>query len=336
MAHRNLLKYTVTIDPDNGIDPVFSVEIKHGEYLDFDISIKKGHEFAGVRETTEGANSAVIMTEAPRIYHDSSYIVVWKQIGYIQDIKITGVSDMQYTGAAVTLPGLKITDGDYKLINCRDYTVRYSNNVNVGKATALITYKGIYTGKSSLSFNITKADIAAFKAKGTITSSFEETVLAYNKKLQKAKPVLTLSAGGKKLVLKENRDYKLIYAGTDKNAEDYSADAFREAGTYNIRVVGMGNFEGDFSLRETITTDKLVSKLAVSGLKKSYPYTGKEITPSFEVKDGRTVIGAYVIDPENGKGSFVSDFLDYSIGTNTALGTATITISAKKGKTNID
>ncbi len=239
-------------------------------------------------------------------------------------LSVSGLSDMPYTGKAVTLPNLKVTDNKYELVNGKDYTVNYSNNVNAGVATITITYKGNYKGKNVLNFNILKGNIKNLKNKGTITSSFNENVLPYNKRVQKVKPAITFVSGGTKMILKENRDYKLVFEGTDKNATGYDPDAFKEPGKYTIKVEGIGSFEGSFDLYEIITADKLVGKLTVTGLKKSYSYTGDEIKPFFTVKDGRNEIGRY---DENG---FSSDYLTCKIDSNKNLGTATIELTAKK------
>lgn len=59
-----------------------------------------------------------------------------------------------YYGAAVE-PGVMVHLGD-ELLDCdKDYTVTYSNNNGLGKATATIKGKGAYTGQQKLEFNIT-------------------------------------------------------------------------------------------------------------------------------------------------------------------------------------
>ena len=76
-----------------------------------------------------------------------------------------------------------------------------------------------------------------------------------------------------------------------------------------------------------ISGDKPVEKLTVSGLKKSYSYTGSPILPHFVVKDGKTVVGEYTED------GFVSEngLLGCSVSYNTKVGTARILLTANKG-----
>ena len=59
-----------------------------------------------------------------------------------------------YYGAAVE-PGVMVYLGDELLDYDKDYTVTYSNNNGLGKATATIKGKGAYTGQQKLEFNIT-------------------------------------------------------------------------------------------------------------------------------------------------------------------------------------
>lgn len=65
---------------------------------------------------------------------------------------ITGIKTMYYTGKAITQPGLKVKG--YQAGT--DYTLSYTNNKNVGKATVTIQFKGNYTGSLKKTFQIKK------------------------------------------------------------------------------------------------------------------------------------------------------------------------------------
>lgn len=73
----------------------------------------------------------------------------------ISKCKVAKISSKTYSGKKKT-PAPVITDGKYKLIKGKDYTVKYSNNVKVGKAKITITGKGIYKGTITAEFNIVK------------------------------------------------------------------------------------------------------------------------------------------------------------------------------------
>ena len=75
----------------------------------------------------------------------------------IRNMKVA-LSEISYTydGKAKT-PSVRVQDGEYLLQAGTDYTVTYSNNINVGKATVTITGTGNYTGSISVNFEIKKA-----------------------------------------------------------------------------------------------------------------------------------------------------------------------------------
>ena len=52
------------------------------------------------------------------------------------------------------IPILSIKFGNMVLVEGRDYTVDYCNNINIGKALAKITLKGNYSGKMDIPFYI--------------------------------------------------------------------------------------------------------------------------------------------------------------------------------------
>ncbi len=85
------------------------------------------------------------------------------------------IADQTYTGKAVT-PAVTVKMGNVTLKNGTDYTVAYSNNVELGKATAVITAKGQYKGTYTTTFNIVLAKVANLKAKASGTSA----VLTWN------------------------------------------------------------------------------------------------------------------------------------------------------------
>lgn len=69
------------------------------------------------------------------------------------------IADQMYTGKAIT-PAVEVTYNDsvlgtITLEEGKDYTVTYSNNTEVGTATAVITGINGYTGSKSVNFNIT-------------------------------------------------------------------------------------------------------------------------------------------------------------------------------------
>ena len=70
--------------------------------------------------------------------------------------EITGISDKVYTGKAVKQK-LTVKVSGKTLTSGTDYSVKYSNNVDAGKASLTVTGRGRYTGKVSRNFTIKKA-----------------------------------------------------------------------------------------------------------------------------------------------------------------------------------
>nr|MCR4581978.1 Ig-like domain-containing protein [Prevotella sp.] len=83
---------------------------------------------------------------------------------------IADIASQTYTGAPIT-PTLTVTLDGKELTAGTDYTVSYTNNTNVGTASATITGKGNYTGTASKTFTIAAA---------TISASAEDVVVTYD------------------------------------------------------------------------------------------------------------------------------------------------------------
>lgn len=83
---------------------------------------------------------------------EANFTIVTK---HISDVKVASVADQPYTGQAVK-PKLTVTDGIIYLVEGKDYTVTYYNNVNEGRATVKLTGKGNYSGFTTTSFAISE------------------------------------------------------------------------------------------------------------------------------------------------------------------------------------
>ncbi len=74
-----------------------------------------------------------------------------------------------YTGEEI-LPDVTITFGDRELEIDKDFTIKGTDNINVGTATAVIEGAGSYAGSKTLQYTITPADMKD----AVVTTSFEE------------------------------------------------------------------------------------------------------------------------------------------------------------------
>ena len=138
----------------------------------------------------------------------------------IASLTFDNVEDKIYTGKLIT-PEIRIKDGDTVLIKDTDYTINYSENMNVG--TAKITVKGIgnYTGSVEKNFNIVAKEIKNV----TILDIEDQTYTG--KEIQ---PSVVIQSDG--ITLQEGTDYTIKYTSN------------KSVGTATIEIVGIGNYTG--------------------------------------------------------------------------------------------
>lgn len=213
-----------------------------------------------------------------------------------EKVEVTTIPDQEYTGEEL-VPEIQVSIGTKTLTLGTDYRVSYENNTNPGTAEVTVEGLGNYCGTVMRTFKIVKTPKDFTKAEVSgIKTSYEYTgksitpvpVVKYENK--------TLTAG---------TDYKVSY----KNNTN--------PGTAEITVEGMGDYRGTVTRNfKIVKTPKDFTKAAVSGIKRSYDYTGKNIKPVPVVKYANKVLTA-------GK--------DYDVAyvNNTKVGKATITITGK-------
>ena len=81
----------------------------------------------------------------------------------IENATIADIPSAVYTGEAIT-PEVSVTLDGVQLISGTDFSVSYTDNINVGTATAIVTGQGNYQGTASQTFQITKAGAAVIAA----------------------------------------------------------------------------------------------------------------------------------------------------------------------------
>lgn len=157
------------------------------------------------------------------------------------DAKITGLPTSQiYTKSQVT-PNPVVTIGTTVLKKDTDYTVKWSNNINVGRASVEVTGKGRYAGSNMATFNIIAKNINRCK-----TNSI--AAVSYNKRSQT--PIVVVRDGSK--VLAPNVDYTISYKSNKK------------IGTGVITLKGMGNYSGTKKVKFSIVSAPITGLKATS------------------------------------------------------------------------
>ena len=171
-------------------------------------------------------------------------------------------ADQEYTGSELK-PVVTVYVGERKLAAETDYTVEYSDNINVGKASILVTGTGNYTGTVKGSFAITAKSI------GTAVVTVADQIYTG----EKLTPEVIVTLDGKVLPATE---YDTEYASNVNK------------GTAYVTVIGKHNHSGQVKKAFEITAMDI--SVCDVGIAESVSYTGSEIKPDVTVKLGDTVL----------------------------------------------
>ena len=121
----------------------------------------------------------------------------------VKRLKVTFAKKATYSGSTKRLAPT-VTFAGKELAKGQDYTLRYSNNVNAGKATVTITgVEPYFTGKVNKTFKIAKAPIKKANVK------LSAKTLKYRGKAQKPKVTVYDIGKNKKVKLRQGVDYKV-------------------------------------------------------------------------------------------------------------------------------
>lgn len=157
--------------------------------------------------------------------------------GSIGDASVAAIKTQVYTGKAIS-PAPAVTYGGKKLTKNKDYTVSYSSNKAVGKASLKITGKGLYKGTKTVNFNIRPAVVKNVKVVSTgeksvkltwkkVTGADSYAVYRYDgtsKKWKRIKTVKTASYTDSGLTRAKGYSYKVKAIKKASGKEYISAD----------------------------------------------------------------------------------------------------------------
>ncbi len=165
------------------------------------------------------------------------------------DFSVSGISTSgyTYTGKPIT-PNVVIKDGSKILAKNTDYTITYSNNVNVSKETSKVVVsingKGNYKGSAKIYFTIKPASIS----KATVTPIADKTYTG-----NKVQTSIVLKLGS-----------------TTVSTSNYTVTYYNNVNTgrATVRLVGKGNYTGSKTVYFKILP-KMVSGVKQTGASKS-------------------------------------------------------------------
>ena len=124
---------------------------KETNYQLYTFMSKGEHSVKSIFSDREEEYTVSFIGDKPIVTGDGNVSVTYPDwtIQSIEKAEITGVPEsMYYTGKRITIPQLKVTLDGYELIPDNDYTVVYTNNKEVGRAS--FSVKGINSYKGTL------------------------------------------------------------------------------------------------------------------------------------------------------------------------------------------
>lgn len=175
----------------------------------------------------------------------------------------------------------------------RDYTVSYSNNINVGTATVTIVCIGNYCGTVKKTFKITMRTIKESDVTWDLSST-EYTG-------EEIKPGVSVDG------LKEDVDYTVSYSNNI------------DAGTGTVAVTGINNCDGVISKTFTIAQQDISGK-TITIKKDVYTFTGQAISPKTTIaglEEGKDFTVSYQNNTEAGTATITVTAQGNYTGTNT-------------------
>lgn len=206
-----------------------------------------------------------------------------------------------FTADSIT-PVVQVTYGGKTLTETKDYSVRYSNNTNVGEASVIVSGMGSYYGSVTKTFTITAKDIAGSDVVATVSD------MGYAGG-HPVVPQMSLTYNGH--TLEAGRDYNY----TITNNEYVST----ELSTAQVTFTGIGNYTGTKMVPFKVTQTNLAGG-TVKLEQASAVYSGSEITPAVTVTcpvgDGTTYTLQEGVDYDITYSGTVKDAGKYSISVN--------------------
>ena len=190
--------------------------------------------------------------------------------GVDSDVDVTAINPQIYTGSAIT-PTLTVTNNGKALVLDKDYTVEYSNNINVGtSAKATLTGKGNYTGTKDVFFRINPNIASATVTLENVDNAAYDGTTLWT-------PTITVKVG--ESTLTKDTHYSVEYI----NSVTGTTDPLLNAGTVTVKIKGIGTegYSGETSTFFTIAP-MAVAEAGITYLLDAAPeYTGQAVKPAF-------------------------------------------------------
>lgn len=181
----------------------------------------------------------------------------------ISELEISDIQDQTYTGQEIK-PKVVIKDGSKTLVENTDYTLTYSNNTEVGRATVIINGIGNYEGRTEKTFNIKNSANRKSLDNVTVSNVADQTYTGIQ-----ITPAVTIKDDT--YTLNDKVDYELKYSNNIN------------VGNATITITGIGNYEGTKTVTFKINP-KDIKNITVQSIPDQV-YTGNKIEPELQLKD---------------------------------------------------
>ncbi len=220
-------------------------------------------------------------------------------------------SDMNtYTGAEIT-PEISVRSEGTELVKGTDYELTYKDNINVGTATVIVTFKGNYKGERTVNFNI----VARSLSESDVTFATIDKQICTGSAIT---PEPTITYGD--ITLEKDKDYTLTYANNTA------------VGTGKINVTFIGNYTGTSSVEFEIAANELTMDNVSFSKIDTQTYTGNTITPEPTITYGDITLEKdkdYTLEYENNINAGTATVNVSFIGNYTGTATTNFEIEAK-------
>ena len=205
------------------------------------------------------------------------------KVAFDCSVTLETLEDYTFTGLEFK-PGVVVMDGETLLVerteemeeNEGDYVVSYTNNVNAGEATVIITFINNYVGETSKTFTIDRKPITE---EHIVIEPIADQVYIGETILPENIVVKDTLTG---VTLRPDEDYTVapgaenVYVGTGKVV-------------VSIELEGNYIYTGEALEASFNIVARNASNVEISPIP-TQRYTGSEITPVLEVKDGEIVL----------------------------------------------
>ena len=224
---------------DKVYDDGREIELSQSELIVYTKSknapLQKGIDYTVSYENNTDVGTATALIKGIGDYAGTKR-VTFKIVGTpINKAVVGGIEYREYNGRS-QYPDLSVKVNGQTLTIGKDYTVKYSDNVNVGNVKLTIKGIGAYSGTIKKSFKIVAYDLQ--KNSANLLSGLSDNITAKYTS-GGSKPTLNLRFGDIELV--EGRDYTLSYSNNKKLADIKGGSANKPP---MITIKGKGNFKG--------------------------------------------------------------------------------------------